>query len=572
MKKWFVLNKPVDYISLSKETGLNPVVVKTLINRGIDTKEKIDNFFKESTAMHSPYQLKDIEKARDIILDKIAKGKKIRIVGDYDVDGITSTYILYDAFRILGADVSYRIPDRINDGYGINDTIVNECHDDGINTIVTCDNGIAARSQIELANSLGMTVVITDHHDIPIIDGKEIIPDAVAVVNPHRSDDKSEFKEICGAVVAYKLVQTLFEKTGKGEIEKYNDFITIATVCDVMELRNENRTIVKNGLKKLPGTSNVGLKALFNVYSLSEITVFHLGFVIGAALNATGRIKTADIALELLLCDDMQKALEKAETLKEINDTRKEMTKKGFEEALDYIDDDDKVIVVYLKDVHESLAGIIAGRIKEIYDKPAIVLTKTISGIVKGSCRSVEKYNISEALMKCNDLLIKFGGHPMAAGLSLEEKNFFKFKDRLNEDAKDIDFTSKVLIDYVLPFKEVTPQLIYDIQMLEPCGTGNEKPVIALNEVTLSGGKVLGSKRNAVRFVAKDKNKTEINAIMFCEADKFMEQLAEKFGKQEVDKLFAGLNNNIKLSIIYEPEINKYNGKETLQIRIKDWR
>jgi len=571
MKKWFVLNKPVDYLAIAKDLNLNPVIAKTLINRGIDTKEKISEFFNNDTTMYSPYQLKDVIKARDIILQKIADNKKIRIVGDYDVDGITSTYILYDALRLLKADVSYRIPDRVNDGYGINDNIVNECYADGVDTILTCDNGIAARNQVELANSLGITVVITDHHDIPVIDGKQVLPKAAAVVNPHREDDESNFKEICGAVVAYKFVQTLFDATNRGDIEDYLDFITIATICDVMELKDENRTIVREGLKKLPYTKNIGLKALFNIYGLSEITVFHLGFVIGPSLNASGRIRTANLALDLLFCEDMQEAIKKAEELKVINELRKEMTKKGLETSLEKINKDDKVIVVYLKDVHESLAGIIAGRIKEIYDKPTIVLTKTHNGIVKGSCRSIEKYNIFEGLTRCSDLLLKFGGHPMAAGLSLEEENIDLFRQRLNEDAKDLDFTSKILIDYVLPFKEITYDLINDLESLEPCGNGNERPVLATKEITFSSAKVLGVKRNAIRFNAKDSQGIEMNAIMFCEADKFMEQLAEKFGNVEVDRLFTGLSNSIKLNIIYEPEINRFNGRETLQVRIKEW-
>ncbi len=584
MKKWFISNKAADFQHITEKFKVSEIIARVMVNRGVKEDNDIEEYLNGTiNDMHDPLLMKDMDKARDIIIEKANEKKRIRIVGDYDVDGIVSTFVLYDALKNIGACVDYCVPDRIKDGYGINKDIIKRAYDDGIDTILTCDNGIAALEQAEYAWELGMTMVITDHHDVPFEENdgvkRQILPKAKAVVNPHRDDCAYPYKNLCGASVSYKLVEAIYKKLGfkKEDVTKYIEYIAIATVCDVMELKKENRIIVKHGLYALINTSNKGLRALYVVNNLTSLNVFHLGFVIGPCLNATGRLSSATRAIELLSCDDEKKAISIATELKELNDSRKDMTKENFEKALQMIEESDmiydKIIVVYLKDCHESLAGIIAGRIREKYYKPAIVLTEG-EGIVKGSCRSIEQYNIFEELTRCKDLLTKFGGHPMAAGLSLPMENVELLRRRLNDNTTltEEDLIPKVSIDIALPFGYVNEDVINELEKLEPCGKDNEKPIFAERNVTVSKAKVFGKNRNVLKCSLTNEYGRTMEGIYFGDIEEFETYITDKFGSEELNKLYNGFNNVIKLSIIYYPVINEFNGRRTVQIQIKEYR
>ena len=569
MEKWMVYNKKADFQKIGSEFGIDPVIARLIRNRDIQDMKEIRSYLYGTLAeIPSPWKMKDMERAVQILQKKITQKKKIRIIGDYDIDGVTATCILLKGLKRLNANVDTYIPDRVKDGYGMHEQLIDKALEDGIDTILTCDNGIAAAAEIEYAKKEGLTVIVTDHHDIPFRateDGRIwIIPKADAVVNPKQNDCLYPNKNICGAVVAWKLIWALYERLGidSDEIWDFLELAAIATVGDVMDLQGENRIIVKEGLKKLSSTSFEGLKALICVNNLegAEITAYHVGFVIGPCINASGRLDTAARSLELLLADNMEDAMKLADDLYDLNQSRKAMTEQGKEQAIQSIEENnlgkDRVLVVYLPDCHESLAGIIAGRIREAYNKPVFVLTKGADG-VKGSGRSIEAYSMYEELVKCSDLLTQFGGHPMAAGLSMEEKNVELFRRRLNDNCTltEQDLIPKIMIDVPMPISYLSKKLTEQLKVLEPFGKGNSKPLFAQKNLRAVGIRVLGRNRNVAKMLLIDENGIKMDAVYFGEAQEFVD--------------FVQAHDTI--SVTYYPEINVFQGRENLQVVIKNY-
>ena len=569
MEKWMVYNKKADFQKIGSEFGIDPVIARLIRNRDIQDMKEIRSYLYGTLAeIPSPWKMKDMERAVQILQKKITQKKKIRIIGDYDIDGVTATCILLKGLKRLIANVDTYIPDRVIDGYGMHEQLIDKALEDGIDTILTCDNGIAAAAEIEYAKKEGLTVIVTDHHDIPFRDTEDgriwIIPKADAVVNPKQNDCLYPNKNICGAVVAWKLIWALYERLGidSDEIWDFLELAAIATVGDVMDLQGENRIIVKEGLKKLSSTSFEGLKALICVNNLegAEITAYHVGFVIGPCINASGRLDTAARSLELLLADNMEDAMKLADDLYDLNQSRKAMTEQGKEQAIQSIEENnlgkDRVLVVYLPDCHESLAGIIAGRIREAYNKPVFVLTKGADG-VKGSGRSIEAYSMYEELVKCSDLLTQFGGHPMAAGLSMEEKNIELFRRRLNDNCTltEQDLIPKIMIDVPMPISYLSKKLTEQLKVLEPFGKGNSKPLFAQKNLRAVGIRVLGRNRNVAKMLLIDENGIKMDAVYFGEAQEFVD--------------FVQAHDTI--SVTYYPEINVFQGRENLQVVIKNY-
>ncbi|MEF2591439.1 MAG: single-stranded-DNA-specific exonuclease RecJ [Blautia obeum] len=569
MEKWMVYNKKADFQKIGSEFGIDPVIARLIRNRDIQDMKEIRSYLYGTLAeIPSPWKMKDMERAVQILQKKITQKKKIRIIGDYDIDGVTATCILLKGLKRLGANVDTYIPDRVKDGYGMHEQLIDKALEDGIDTILTCDNGIAAAAEIEYAKKEGLTVIVTDHHDIPFRDTEDgriwIIPKADAVVNPKQNDCLYPNKNICGAVVAWKLIWALYERWGidSDEIWDFLELAAIATVGDVMDLQGENRIIVKEGLKKLSSTSFEGLKALIRVNNLegAEITAYHVGFVIGPCINASGRLDTAARSLELLLADNMEDAMKLADDLYDLNQSRKAMTEQGKEQAIQSIEENnlgkDRVLVVYLPDCHESLAGIIAGRIREAYNKPVFVLTKGADG-VKGSGRSIEAYSMYEELVKCSDLLTQFGGHPMAAGLSMEEKNVELFRRRLNDNCTltEQDLIPKIMIDVPMPISYLSKKLTEQLKVLEPFGKGNSKPLFAQKNLRAVGIRVFGRNRNVAKMLLIDENGIKMDAVYFGEAQEFVD--------------FVQAHDTI--SVTYYPEINVFQGRENLQVVIKNY-
>lgn len=564
-ERWMLQTKRADFNKIAQDHHISPVTARIIRNRDVVGGEAVERYLRgKLDDLYSPHLLKDMDRTVDILRSKAAEGKRIRIVGDYDIDGVCSTYLLYRALNRIGAVADYEIPDRIKDGYGINESIIRAAAEEGIDTILTCDNGIAAVEQIRLAKELGLTVLITDHHDIMQEDGQDILPPADAVVNPKQKACHYPYQEICGGLVAYKLVEALYEACGipKEEWLSMLEFAAIATVGDVMKLQDENRIIVKEGLKRIAGTKSVGLLKLIEKNNLDQehISAYQIGFVIGPCLNAGGRLQTARLALSLLLCEDEEEADRMALELKELNDQRKTMTKEGTEKAVEQVEakyGNDKVLVVYLPECHESLAGIIAGRLREQYQKPSFVLTDA-EGCVKGSGRSIEQYHMFEGLVKVKDLLLKFGGHPMAAGLSLDRENVDEFRRRLNEDAKltEEDFVKKIWIDAAMPLEYIDEPLIEELECLEPFGQGNEKPLFAQKSLNIRSVRVLGKNRNAVKMSLVTEKGTPMDGMLFTDGDAFMEELGR----------------NRLIDVIYYPSVNEYNGNRSLQIVVKNYK
>ena len=569
MEKWMVYNKKADFQKIGSEFGIDPVIARLIRDRDIQDMKEIRSYLYGTLAeIPSPWKMKDMERAVQILQKKITQKKKIRIIGDYDIDGVTATCILLKGLKRLNANVDTYIPDRVKDGYGMHEQLIDKALEDGIDTILTCDNGIAAAAEIEYAKKEGLTVIVTDHHDIPFRDTEDgriwIIPKADAVVNPKQNDCLYPNKNICGAVVAWKLIWALYERLGidSDEIWDFLELAAIATVGDVMDLQGENRIIVKEGLKKLSSTSFEGLKALICVNNLegAEITAYHVGFVIGPCINASGRLDTAARSLELLLADNMEDAMKLADDLYDLNQSRKAMTEQGKEQAIQSIEENnlgkDRVLVVYLPDCHESLAGIIAGRIREAYNKPVFVLTKGADG-VKGSGRSIEAYSMYEELVKCSDLLTQFGGHPMAAGLSMEEKNVELFRRRLNDNCTltEQDLIPKIMIDVPMPISYLSKKLTEQLKVLEPFGKGNSKPLFAQKNLRAVGIRVLGRNRNVAKMLLIDENGIKMDAVYFGEAQEFVD--------------FVQAHDTI--SVTYYPEINVFQGRENLQVVIKNY-
>lgn len=590
MAKWMVSAKKADFNGIAKRFGIDPVIARILRNRDLVTEEEIDRFLHGTPEdMHSPYLLKDVEKAADIIRNKIAEQKKIRIIGDYDIDGVCSTYILMTGLQTCGAVADAVIPHRVLDGYGLNDKLIRDAYEAEIDTILTCDNGIAAATQITYAKSLGMTVIVTDHHEVPYEvqpDGsrKECLPDADAVVDPKQQTCAYPFDGICGAVVAYKLVQVLLDRMQNGReeaqqiLQELLAFAAFATIGDVMELVDENRIIVKYGLPLIAHSGNYGLQALITVNGLQDkpLSVYHIGFVLGPCLNATGRLDTAARALQMFLTRDKAEAVTIAGELKELNDSRKGMTLQGTEQAIELIEQtalkEDKVLVIYLPECHESLAGIIAGRIRECYQKPVFVLTKAEDG-VKGSGRSIDAYHMYDKMSECKELYTKYGGHKLAAGVSMPEENVEKFRRYLNEhcDLSAEDFEEKILIDVPMPMSYVTTDFVKQLSVLEPFGNGNPKPVFAQKNLHICKGRILGKNGNVGKYLVKDETGRQYDMIYFGNLDKWHDFLEEHFGQEEQDRLYQAGSDVIQISVIYYPDINVYQGRESLQMVMKDY-
>lgn len=585
MEKWYVAAKKADFEKWAAEFRISPVLARILRNRDLTEETQVRKFLHGALKdCYSPWLMKDMDKAVELILEAAEQGVFIRVIGDYDVDGICSTYILTKGFQILGAKVDAVIPHRIHDGYGLNDELIEEAGRAGVGMIVTCDNGIAAASQIELANTYGIRVIVTDHHEVPFrtetdADGnvtrREILPPAMAVIDPKQEQCSYPFPGICGGVVAYKLILALWERTKnsalEGVLEELLEFAALSTVCDVMELRDENRILVREGLKRLKDSRNQGIRALMEVNRLEPtgLNVYHLGFVIGPCLNATGRLDTAERALELLQSRTKTEAFGLARELKEMNDSRKNLTLKGVEEAESYIEanhmERDKVMVIFLPSVHESLAGIVAGRIRERYNHPVFILTRGEEG-VKGSGRSIEGYHMYDAMAEVRQYFTKFGGHAMAAGLSMEEGNIEAFHREINERCRleEEDFIARVHIDVPMPMDYGTGELADELSMLEPFGVGNPKPLFAEKDLIFLAGYKMGANKSCARYTVQTSTGSRKQLVYFGDLEKFGLFLDEKYGPGSEAALYAG-QAQLKVSVVYQLGKNTYKGKTELQ-------
>ena len=573
MEKWFVAMKKADFNGIAEKYQISPIIARLMRNRDVIGDEAID-FYLNGTVedLYDGLLMKDMDRAVDILKEKIEEGKKLRVIGDYDIDGVNATYILQQGLAGLGADVDTDIPDRIKDGYGLNQMLIDRALEDDVDTIITCDNGIAAMNEIAYGKENGMTIVVTDHHEVPYLEEngekKYLLPPADAVVDPHRADCEYPFKGLCGAAVAYKLVEVLYRVSGKSEQEvehlqeRLMENVAIATIGDVMDLVGENRVFVKKGLELLKTTKNEGLHALMQCTGVdtANLNTYHIGFVIGPCINAGGRLDTAKRALELLNASNRREAVTLAADLKELNDSRKEMTEEGVEEAVQQIESsswkDDQVLVVYLPECHESIAGIIAGRIKERYYRPTFVLTKGETG-VKGSGRSIEAYDMFAEMSRCRELFTKFGGHKLAAGLSLEEEKIEVFRKRINElaDLTEEDLQMKVSIDMRLPFPYINEELIHELKILEPFGKGNGKPLFAESKLRVIQPRIFGKNRNVLKCRLEDQQGNQMEAVYFGEVEDCLRQMEKK----QI------------MSFTYYPSINEYMGRRTIQLTIVNY-
>ena len=565
--------KKADFNGIAEKYQISPIIARLMRNRDVIGDEAID-FYLNGTVedLYDGLLMKDMDRAVDILKEKIEEGKKIRVIGDYDIDGVNATYILQQGLAGLGADVDTDIPDRIKDGYGLNQMLIDRALEDDVDTIITCDNGIAAMNEIAYGKENGMTIVVTDHHEVPYLEEngekKYLLPPADAVVDPHRADCEYPFKGLCGAAVAYKLVEVLYRVSGKSEQEVEHlqeslmENVAIATIGDVMDLVGENRVFVKKGLELLKTTKNEGLHALMQCTGVdtANLNTYHIGFVIGPCINAGGRLDTAKRALELLNASNRREAVTLAADLKELNDSRKEMTEEGVEEAVRQIESsswkDDQVLVVYLPECHESIAGIIAGRIKERYYRPTFVLTKGETGVI-GSGRSIEAYDMFAEMSRCRELFTKFGGHKLAAGLSLEEEKVEVFRKRINElaDLTEEDLQMKVSIDMRLPFPYINEELIHELKILEPFGKGNGKPLFAESKLRVIQPRIFGKNRNVLKCRLEDQQGNQMEAVYFGEVEDCLRQMEKK----QI------------MSFTYYPSINEYMGRRTIQLTIVNY-
>lgn len=586
MERWVLLRKGADFEAIGKKYQISPRLACLIRNRDVIGEEAVDRYLNGTISdLYDGMLMKDMDKAIDILKEKILEDKKIRVIGDYDIDGVNATYILLEGLERLGADVDSDIPDRISDGYGLNRHLVERAYEAGVDTLITCDNGITAADEIAYGKEMGMTVIVTDHHEVPFDehDGEKRyrIPPADAVMDPKQPDCLYPFKGLCGAAVAYKLMEALWESMGKdsADLDDLIENVAIATIGDVMDLEDENRIFVKEGLQMLRRTKNPGLKALIECTGIDKnsLNSYHIGFVLGPCINASGRLDTAKRALELLRAGTQKEADILAGDLKALNDSRKDMTEEAVKQAEEQVEtttiSKDKVLVVYLPDCHESLAGIVAGRIRENYYKPVFVLTDAEEG-VKGSGRSIDGYHMYEELNKCKEFLTKFGGHRLAAGLSLPKENVGKFREMLNKKCTltEEEMKEKVTIDMEMPFGCVTEGLVKELELLEPFGKGNTKPVFAARDVTLLGARILGKNRNVLKLQVQDVNGCRIEAMLFHHADDFLGKLEEQYGKTEVEALLKGRGRQIRISMTYYPDINEYMGEKTPQIVVTHYR
>lgn len=574
MQQWYVMNKAADFKKIGAKYGIDQVTARVIRNRDIVEDEDIRLFLKgDLSDCYDPAMMKDGDRLTDILIEKINAGAAIRIVGDYDIDGVMSTYILKKCLERAGADVSYVLPDRVKDGYGLNVRLIDDAYNHGIDTIITCDNGIAAVAEIAHARELGMTVLVTDHHEIP--DEK---PQADAIVDPHQKDCAYPYKELCGAGVAWKTMCLLFRKMHiAGELlDELLENVAFATVGDIMTLDGENRILVKEGLKRIHHTKNIGMQALINQCGLlpEDIESYHFGYVLGPCINASGRLETATKALELLLEENPKKAEALAAQLCSLNEERKEMTQEGVDKAIEQYEklgmDEDTVVVLYLPQVHESIAGIIAGRVREYCHKPVFILTQSTDA-VKGSGRSIEGYSMYEEMCKVKDLFIKFGGHPMAAGLSLPEEKVDEFRRRINENSPltEKDLVEKVKIDVPMPVSYVTRELVKEFEILAPFGKGNPRPVFADRNLYISRMWCVGKNQNVLRLSLSSSDGSPISAIYFGNIELFMDYLREKYSSEDVELALRGKENRLVISVVYAPRINTFRDEENLQFEIQ---
>ncbi|MBP3338201.1 MAG: single-stranded-DNA-specific exonuclease RecJ [Lachnospiraceae bacterium] len=583
-EKWTRYGDKIEYDEIAREYNISNIMAKIIRNRGVEKNDIGKYLSSDLSLMYSPWLMKDMKKAVDIIKLKISEKKKIRVVGDYDIDGICSTYILVHGITHVGGNVSYDIPDRVKDGYGINENIIRKAYADGVDTIITCDNGIAAFEAIDLAKELGMTIVVTDHHEVLFeeISGekKYLRVNADATVNPHQPDCTYPFKLLCGGGIAFKFIIGLYETYGIDIKQAYEfiEFAAIATIGDIVDLKDENRIIAKHGLAAIHKTKNIGLNALINACQLvkTNISAYHIGFVIGPCLNASGRLETAKLGYELLSCLDENQAMKMAENIRNLNESRKNITEQGVSLAVEMAEKyvNDKVLVIYLKDIHESVAGIIAGRIKEKYNKPTIVLTDTEeTGVIKGSGRSIENYDMFENLNKVKDLFLKFGGHKMAAGLSLKAENLNIFREQINKECMltDEDMVRKIVIDSVLNADRITFSLVNELKELEPFGKGNEKPVFAVSKAKVEKINIIGKNKNVVKLRLRDASGICIEGVIFNKTEEITEFIISKFGNDELQRAFVGKSNDIFMSCIFYPDINEYNGMKNIQIIVNNY-
>ena len=583
MQQWLLMNKKADFKAIGEKFKIDQVTARIIRNRDVIEEEDIRRFlYGDIGDFYDPHLLKDGEKLVGILEEKIAEQKKIRIIGDYDIDGVMATYVLKTALDKCGANVTIQIPDRIHDGYGLNLKLIEKAKEDGIDTILTCDNGIAAIEEIAYAKELGMTILVTDHHEIPfdILDGERIYKEsqADAIVNPHQKDCLYPYKYLCGAAVAWKVVCLLYERMGieRVEAESLLENVAFATVGDVMPLTDENRILVKEGIKRIHHTRNIGMKALIAQCGLEQdqVDVFHFGFVLGPCINASGRLDTAKRALELFFQENPVYAMQIANELVVLNEERKSMTKDGVEAAIRYYEENDcqkdDVLVIYLPEVHESIAGIIAGRIREKYYKPVFILTKAEDG-VKGSGRSTEEYSMYEEMSKCSELFTKFGGHPMAAGVSLPEENVERFRQKINElsQLSENDKLRKVRIDVPMPISYVTQDLVREFHILAPFGKDNTKPVFADKEIRIKRMWVMGKNANVLRLSLLTVEGKTVTGIYFGDIPAFYSYIEERFGANQLEAALAGRENGIRLSLVYYPKINSFRGVDELQFEIQ---
>lgn len=584
-ERWFVTAKRADFTSISQKFGIDPVTARLIRNRDIVGDEAIAEYLHGGLeALHDPTLLKGCSEAVKLLMEHISLGKKIRIIGDYDIDGVNASYILYRGIKRCGGNVDFEIPDRMKDGYGLNISLIELALEEGIDTIITCDNGIAALDEIAYAKERGLTVIVTDHHELPYEDSEQgrcyKLPAADVIVNPKQEDCRYPYKKLCGAAVAWKLICLLYQKNriGRREAEDLLVFAAFATIGDVMDLDGENRIIVKEGLKRLHTCDNFGLRALIQANGLDQqmLVAYHIGFVLGPCINASGRLDTARRSMALLLAESMESAKVLAEELKALNDERKNLTQEAVDEACEMIEageyDQDRVLVVYLPDCHESIAGIVAGRLRERYYRPTFVVTKGEHS-AKGSGRSTEAYSMYDEMVKCADLFLKFGGHPMAAGFSLEEERIPEMRKRLNENCTLTaeDQMEKVSIDVPMPINYISEHLIEELSLLEPFGKGNEKPLFAEKGLKLLSARVLGKNANVLKLRIINSQGCVMDAMFFGNPEEVRSYLIEKYDEYKVQELFWGRGSDIELNMTYYPSVNEYKGRKSLQIVVKNF-
>ncbi len=588
MENWVITRKGGNFSAIGEKFHISPRLACLIRNRDVVEEEEIGRYLNGSLSdLNDAMLMKGMSQAVDILKEKIQEGEKIRVIGDYDIDGINATYILVNGLENLGGKVDYDIPDRITDGYGLNEELIKRAYRDGIDTIITCDNGIAASDEIAYGKDLGMTMIVTDHHEVPFTEsesGRDYhLPEADAVVDPKQPGCQYPYKELCGAAIAYKVIEVLCDAMGRDseDFDYLIENVAVATVGDVVDLTGENRIFVKEGLEMLSRTHNLGMQALIEAQNLrgSKISAYHIGFVLGPCMNASGRLDTAKRSLELLTADNPLDAKVLAQELVALNDSRKSMTEKAVDEAMEMVEQtplkEDKVLVIYLPDCHESIAGIVAGRIREAFYKPSLVVTRAKDGL-KASGRSIEAYNMYEEINKCKDLLTKYGGHKMAAGLSLKQENLEAFRYKLNQacSLSDKDLMEKVVIDMVLPFSCVTEELVEELEKLEPFGKANRKPVFALRQVEILGGRILGKNQNVLKLKLRDPDATVIEGMRFGDIQGFLDAIDEKYGLGTSQRILdpASREENIRMDLTYYPEINRFRGISTPQIIISHYR